>query len=91
MTPELLRVSKPNPQRSELVLKGLRSRLPAARLARALRMNTDRKSVRTVAEESMGQPLSPSLVRENATRLPTGLPVVIVVAASQPRCTCPFT
>ncbi len=29
----------------------------------------------------MGQPLSPSLVRENATRLPTGLPVVIVVAA----------
>ena len=29
----------------------------------------------------MGQPLSPSLVRENATRMPTGLPVVIVVVA----------
>ena len=29
----------------------------------------------------MGQPLSPSLVRENATRMMTGLPVVIAVAA----------
>ena len=29
----------------------------------------------------MGQPLSPSLVRENATRMPTGLPVALVVVA----------
>ena len=35
----------------------------------------------TSLREAVGQPLSPSLVRENATRMATGVPVVIAVVA----------